>query len=75
VTKKELKQLGKQQDRMQVECNVFVRKYPGHPVSKEISYTVDGFAAYYGRCESFCGTEKDLLDLLLRETDEISKKK
>jgi len=74
ATKKELKELVKKQDRAQAECNSFVSGSPGHPVSKEVSYTVDSFAAYYGRCESFCGTEKDLLDFISKEADEALKK-
>jgi hypothetical protein len=72
ITKKENKELGKKQDRIQRECDAFVSKHPGNPVSTEFSFTVTGFAAIYGRCESFCGTEKDRFDLIMREVDAMA---
>jgi hypothetical protein len=72
VSKKELKELGKKQDKAQAECNAFVSKHPGEPVSSEFSYTVERFAAYYGRCESFCGTDKDWQQLIQKEADEAA---
>ena len=72
ISKKELKELGKKQDKAQNECNAFVSRHPGQPVSTEFSFTVEGFAAYYGRCESFCGTDKDWQLLIDREANETS---
>jgi hypothetical protein len=70
ISKKEWKEMRKKQDRVQRECNAFVSKSPGQPVSKEIAYTVEGFAAWYGRCESFCGTDKEWRQLIQKEADE-----
>lgn len=70
ATKKELKAMGRKIAQIQAECNAFVSTSPGHAVAKDVSYTVKGFAAYYERCESFCGTEKDLSALINKEADE-----
>jgi hypothetical protein len=72
INKSELKGLSKKNTRAQAECDAFVSKYPGHPVSMEFSYTVRGFAAYYLRCESFCGTDKDWRQLIQKEADEAA---
>jgi hypothetical protein len=71
ITKKEWKEMSKKNEQTQADCNAFVRKYPGHPVSTELAFTVKGFAAYLERCDSFCGTEKDLRQLTDKEVDEM----
>ncbi len=71
ITKKESKEMDKRQSELQIKCNAFVREYPSRPVSTEFSYEVRGFAAYLVRCESFCGTEEDLLQQSMKEIDEV----
>jgi hypothetical protein len=65
-TKKESKEMDRKIAQLQAECNAFVSRSPGHPVSKDVSYTIKGFVAYYERCESFCGTDKDLSEVILK---------
>ncbi len=74
ISKKEWKDMGKKQDQVSRKCDEFVSQYPGRPVSEDVAWTVEGFAAYYGRCESFCGTEKDRAQLIQKETDEALRK-
>jgi len=69
ITKKEWKELSRKQGRVDRECNAFVRTSPGQPVAKDVAWTVEGFAAYYARCESFCGTERDLSELTRKEVE------
>jgi hypothetical protein len=70
TSKKESKEMSKKLAKAQSECDAFVSKHPGNPVSMDWAFTVEGLAAYYGRCESFCGTEKDRSLLLDKETRE-----
>jgi hypothetical protein len=72
ATKKESKELERKITQTQAACNAFARQYPGHAVSKEFSYEVKGLAAYLTRCESFCGTEKELSEIILRYGDEAA---
>lgn len=72
ITKKEWKELEKKGSALQAKCDAFVRSSPGRPVSTEFSYEVSGFAAYYVRCESFCGTEQDLLQQDMKEVEDVT---
>jgi hypothetical protein len=69
ATKKELNEMRQKQSELQGKFNAFVRKNPGRLVSTDFSYEVKGFAAYLVRCESFCGTEEDLLQANQKEID------
>ena len=70
ATKKESKEMSKKLAKAQSDCDAFVSKHPGNPVTAEWSFTVEHLAAYYGRCESFCGTEKDRSQLIDKEARE-----
>ena len=72
ITKKESKELEKKTAETQAKCDAFVRQSPGHPVSTEFAYEVKGFAAYYVRCESFCGTESDRLREMMKDVSEAT---
>jgi hypothetical protein len=63
ISPKELKEWDKKQARAQGACNAFVGEHPNVAVSKEFSYSVKGFATVRERCDSFCGTEKELNQL------------
>jgi hypothetical protein len=71
ATKFQLKEMKKKVHQAGLDCDAFVRTSPGHPVSKELAFTVNGFASYLERCDSFCGTEDDLLELSNKETNEM----
>jgi hypothetical protein len=73
ITKAEWKEMSKKNSQAQAECNAFVSKSPGHPVSTELSVSIKGFAAYYERCDSFCGTDKEWEHLIQKEADEAAK--
>lgn len=74
ATKKQLKELDKQQAEIRASCDAFVSEHPNRAVSKEFFLRVPGLLSEYERCESFCGTEKELLDLVDKETKETDKK-
>ena len=59
ATKKELKRMGKASDQVRFQCDQFVRANFDHYVTKEFFYTVEGFAKFVDRCESFCGTSAE----------------
>jgi hypothetical protein len=71
ATKFQLKEMKKKVHQAGLECDAFVRTSPGHPVSKELAFTINGFASYLERCDSFCGTEDDLMELSTKETNEM----
>ena len=73
ITKAESKEMSKKMSQAQAECNAFVSKSPGHQVSTDLSFTIKGFAAYYERCDSFCGTDKEWEQLIQKEADDASK--
>lgn len=60
ISNKESKEWTKKQTDAQIACNVFVSQHPNLAVSKEFSFTVKRFVTVRERCDSFCGTEKEL---------------
>jgi hypothetical protein len=68
ISPKELKEWDKKQAQAQGACNGFVSQHPNMAVSREFSYTVKRFATVRERCESFCGTDKELDQLYEKET-------
>jgi hypothetical protein len=72
ITKKEQKEWSNKQTQAQHECDAFAGQHPNLAVAKEFSFTVKGFATVRERCESFCGTEKDLEQLYQKEIDKPS---
>ena len=67
ATKKEQKEWSNKQAQAQNECNTFASQHPNLAVSKEFSFTVKGFVTVRERCESFCGTDKELEQLYQKE--------
>jgi hypothetical protein len=67
INKKELKEWDKKQEQAQSACNAFVSQHPNLPVSKDFSFTVKGFATVRERCESFCGSYEELMQIYARE--------
>jgi hypothetical protein len=63
ITKKETKDWEKKQDEAQRQCAALVRQHPNLAVSEMFSFTVKGFATIHERCESFCGTDDELMQL------------
>jgi len=73
-TNKQQKEFGKQHDRVQTECNSFVRENFNRPVAKDFLLTVKGFTHYTLHCESFCGSREDLYRLIEQEAKDAMKK-
>jgi hypothetical protein len=73
ISKKELKESNKKQEQAQAARNALVSEHPNIAVSKEFSYTVRGFLAVRERCDSFCGTLEELMQLYDKEYKEIGK--
>lgn len=67
ITTKQLKEWDVKQAHAQAACNAFVREHPNRAVSKEFSFTVKGFAIVHERCDSFCGTFEELMQLYGKE--------
>jgi hypothetical protein len=63
INKKETKDWDRRQLEAQRQCDALVRQHPNLTVSENFSFTVKGFATVHERCESFCGTEDELMQL------------
>jgi hypothetical protein len=63
ISAKELKDWNRKQAQAQAACNAFVSEHPNRAVSKEFRYTIKGFVIVHERCDSFCGTFEDLMQL------------
>lgn len=68
ATSKQLTEWSKKQTQAQAACNALVSQHPNQAVSKEFSFTVKGLSTVRERCDSFCGTQKELDDLYEKET-------
>ena len=69
ISKKEIKILSKKTAQAQGTCDALVRKHPNLAVSESLSFTVEGFATIYDRCESFCGTREELEHFYEKEAE------
>jgi hypothetical protein len=67
ITAKELTDWNRKQAQAQAACNAFVSEHPNRAVSKEFSYTIKGFTLVHERCDSFCGTYEELMQLYEKE--------
>jgi hypothetical protein len=67
ITPKENKEWSKKQSQAQAACDALVSKHPNQTVSQEFSFTVKGFVTVRERCDSFCGTGEELMQLYQKE--------
>jgi hypothetical protein len=67
INKKERKDWDRRQLEAQRQCDALVRQHPNLAVSENFSFTVKGFATVHERCESFCGTDEELMQVYDKE--------
>jgi len=72
ISPKESKEWAKKQAEAQAACSAFVNKHPNLAVSQEFSFTVKGFATIRERCDSFCGTDEELMRLYQKEIEAVT---